>query len=447
MVLTVGAAREVITPPVGIPMSGYAGRGPALDVHDDLSVTAVVLGETSSSGLRHAIVTLDLIGLYSDDLVRTLKSAVQAACGIHPDHIHLSCSHTHYGPVVAEHGDMPGGGHPLAEAYRRELAQTVAHCVRHADEARAPATVHVARGRSHLGVNRRLPTPDGIRLAPNPAGDVDPELLVLRFRRTRDDVDADADAGESEPPPLATLVNYACHPSSLGASARSISSDFVGAMRKRLDQPGGGMTLFLQGAAGDIDPVRKGAEWSIPDAAGELLARDVALTSGEEALVTGPLTSSRAVIAVPRGGARSVADIETELLDLRRRMAALAQDDDSRRWWLDIKISESIAKLEALRAGMTPTIDAEISAIRVGDSAIAFVPAELFSSLGRMIKDESPFPHTMVVGYTDGMLWYVPTRSAFAEGGYEVKDACRVAPGAGELIVARVVELLEALSH
>ena len=442
MVLTVGAARAVITPPVGIPMSGYVGRGPALDVHDDLSVTAVVLSETSRSGLRHAIVTLDLIGLYSDDLVRTLKTAVQAACGIHPDHIHLSCSHTHYGPVVAAHGDMPGGEHPLAEAYRRELAQTVARCVEEADAARAPATVHAGRGQSHLGVNRRLPTPDGIRLAPNPAGDADPELLVLRFRPTRDDVDA----GESEPPPIATLVNYACHPSSLGAAAQSISSDFVGAMRRRLEQSGGGMTLFLQGAAGDIDPVSKGADWSIADAAGELLAEDVALASRQEALVAGPLMSSRAVIAVPRGGAQSVAAVEAELVDLRRRMAALAHDDDSRRWWLDIKISESIAKLEALRAGMVPNIDAEISAIRLGDSAIAFVPAELFSSLGRMIKDESPFAHTMVVGYTDGMLWYVPTRSAFAEGGYEVKDACRVAPGAGELIVARVLELLEALS-
>jgi neutral ceramidase len=317
----------------------------------------------------------------------------------------------------------------------------VARCVREANEARAPATVHVARGRSHLGVNRRLPALDGIRLAPNPAGHVDPEVLVLRFRPARDGA-----AGGSEPPPIATLVNYACHPSSLGATAQSISSDFVGAMRRRSEQRDGGLTLFLQGAAGDIDPLSKGADWSIPDAAGELLAGDVALASRQEGLVTGPLMSSRAVIAVPRGGAQSAVAIEAELLDLEGRMAALAQEDDGGRWWLEIKISESIAKLVALRAGLEPTIDAEISAIRCGDCAIAFVPAELFSSLGRTIKDESPFPHTMVVGYTDGMLWYVPTRSAFAEGGYEVEDACRVAPGAGELIVTRVLELLEALT-
>ena len=34
--LTAGTARTAITPPVGIPLSGFVGRGVATDVHDEL---------------------------------------------------------------------------------------------------------------------------------------------------------------------------------------------------------------------------------------------------------------------------------------------------------------------------------------------------------------------------------------------------------------------------
>ena len=42
MTLQIGIARAEITPPVGIPMVGFAGRGHATDVHDPLYATALV---------------------------------------------------------------------------------------------------------------------------------------------------------------------------------------------------------------------------------------------------------------------------------------------------------------------------------------------------------------------------------------------------------------------
>ena len=41
--LSAGVARVTITPPIGIPMIGFAGRGPARGIHDDLTATALVL--------------------------------------------------------------------------------------------------------------------------------------------------------------------------------------------------------------------------------------------------------------------------------------------------------------------------------------------------------------------------------------------------------------------
>ncbi|MER3417672.1 MAG: hypothetical protein C4343_00800 [Chloroflexota bacterium] len=43
------------------------------------------------------------------------------------------------------------------------------------------------------------------------------------------------------------------------------------------------------------------------------------------------------------------------------------------------------------------------------------------------IKRASPFVVTAIAGYSNGSVGYLPTRRAYAEGGYEVTLACLVA--------------------
>jgi hypothetical protein len=62
--------------------------------------------------------------------------------------------------------------------------------------------------------------------------------------------------------------------------------------------------------------------------------------------------------------------------------------------------------------------------------------------MARSIVSRSLFRHTLYAGYTDGTIGYVPTRAAYAEGGYEVTHACRVAPEAGEQVEDESVRLL-----
>ncbi|WP_106816387.1 hypothetical protein [Microbacterium timonense] len=458
--LTAGTARATITPPLGIPLSGFVGRGVASDVHDHLTATALVLADDGDAGdTRHAVVALDLIGLYSDELVAALKHAVHAVTGIGPERVFLACSHTHYGPVVAEAGDMPGGRHPLTVEYRRHLAAAVAECVLAADDARVAVRVRAGRADVRLGVNRRLPQPDGsVAIAPNPAGHVDPELVAVAFDAVSD--------GMPRGSAVATLVSYACHPSSLESSVRSLTADFPGVLRDELERSSGGRVLFLQGAAGDIDPPDKRADWSRPRETGVTLAAAAgALLRDAAAVADAPLRSRRVRVPLPRRGAASVAEAEADVSrcradvkrgraddttagagDMRARAGAAAEPElESAVWWRELHLAEAEAVLDAWRAGREPTIEADVSALRIGDVGVAFVPAELFSELGVAIKRRSRAAVTLVVGYTDGALWYVPPRHAFTEGGYEVVDACRVAPGAGEALVDRVVELLNEL--
>jgi len=81
-----------------------------------------------------------------------------------------------------------------------------------------------------------------------------------------------------------------------------------------------------------------------------------------------------------------------------------------------------------------PTIQTEVQSIAVGNTAWVGIPGELFVEIGLTIKTASPFPGTMVFGYTNDSVGYLPTRSAFPQGGYGVTWTSRVDERAEELV-------------
>jgi len=96
----------------------------------------------------------------------------------------------------------------------------------------------------------------------NPDVPADDTLLVGRIVRS------------SDQKLLGTLVNYACHPTSLGWDNKLISPDYVGAMREKVESETEGVPcLFLQGASGDLGPAYQYvADTSVADAHGLQLA-------------------------------------------------------------------------------------------------------------------------------------------------------------------------------
>src|SRR5207244_4779778 len=53
---------------------------------------------------------------------------------------------------------------------------------------------------------------------------------------------------------VASVVNYACHPTTLAWENTLISPDYPGAMREVVEQATGAPCVFLQGASGDLGP-------------------------------------------------------------------------------------------------------------------------------------------------------------------------------------------------
>ncbi|MCK4982672.1 MAG: hypothetical protein KAS17_07090, partial [Victivallaceae bacterium] len=77
-----------------------------------------------------------------------------------------------------------------------------------------------------------------------PRGHIDPEVGVVTFSEPN---------GSS----IATLINYACHPSVAGGdSPNCISADYPGFATEMIDSVYGGMSVFLHGCTGDINPAK-----------------------------------------------------------------------------------------------------------------------------------------------------------------------------------------------
>jgi hypothetical protein len=88
--------------------------------------------------------------------------------------------------------------------------------------------------------------------------------------------------------------------------------------------------------------------------------------------------------------------------------------------------------------------------IGIGDVAFVLLPGEMFVEYGMAIKERAAPRSVVTLAYANGAPGYVPHRSAYPAGGYEVEEAFRYygypacyAPEAGEALVEAAVELLD----
>jgi neutral/alkaline ceramidase-like enzyme len=438
--LVAGVARVVITPPVGIPMWGFAGRGVSTDVHDDLTATALVLRSSAggSATSQLALVCCDLLSLDATVIDR-IRIAVRERIEVNDVEVLVASSHTHYGPITSRDGlTVSGESGPLTGPYVDNLVHTIVGAIVTAAGRLVPSRLLFGRGAVSVGINRRERRNGTVVLGQNPDGPVDPTVRVLRV-----------DTADGQP--LAAILNYACHPVSLGGSCTQMTADFPGVARRVVEEGTGAMCLFLQGAAGDVNPLVMGWEWNhLPRLGLPLGAEGVRAFWGAETVEdASALTIRRRMLELPpilpdseQGAVTQIGELED-----RQKLVSAEKPGSSEAYWIQARLTKLRSGLAVLREQAEPTmVPAGISAVALGpELGLVTAPGEIFTEIGRHIVDRSPFPQTIYAGYTDGMINYVPTRPAYAEGGYEVTHGCQVAPEGGELLAAASVELLSAV--
>jgi hypothetical protein len=436
--LQVGAAQVTINPAPGTPLAGYYSLRPSDGVLDDLHAKALVF---EAGGEKAALVVSDLISL-PRHVVLKARDLIARESGIAAENVLLAATHTHTAPVVARESprdEIDGASSDLGRAYTEQLPALLAKSVAEAQAALQPARMRAAKGHvEDLAFNRRYRMKSGIvawnppKLDPaiiEPAGPVDPEVGILTF-------DQAVTAEKNVPEPFATFVNYAMHPDTVGGVR--ISADYPGALAQALAPVRGGLVVYGNGCCGNIN--HRNITWSDPQKGPAETARLARILAGA------------VCAALPH-----LADISAESVRVRREIVPLPlpeiSETDRTQARETVRNIQNAKFLEQVKAFKVLDVlarngepwEVEVQVIVLGkDVAFVSLPGEIFVELGLEIKKRSPFAHTCLIELANGSIGYIPNRSAYPEGAYEVVSA-RCAAGSGEQLAETAVKLLREL--
>lgn len=465
-VVRAGFARADVTPPVGIyhRMWGAARHDRATGVHRPLLATALWL-EGADGSARQVVLGLDHCLLDPDEF-RRIRDAVGAAAGVSAGDVHVAMSHTHGSAWMSRsRAHLPGGD--LIGPYLDAMTDTCTRIAREAAQLSRPATVVYGTATCSLAAHRDFydAATGQYVCGYNPAGPADDTVLVGKVV---------AAGGET----LGTVVNYACHPTTLAWENTLISPDYVGAMREVVESRTAAPCLFLQGASGDLGP-REGyvGDPAVADRNGRQLG--YAVLSGLEALPA-PGTAFEYVRPVVSGAvlgawerrpvgvdsARSAGRWRSESFTVplpyrpdlptecgtreelarweREESAARAADDRARASDCRAKVEQmqrQLARLAALPPG--PAYPFPVHVTRLGQAIWVLTPGELYQQFQIALRRRFPAFAVVVSTVTDD--WqpgYVPPAGSYGYGIYQEIIAA-VAPGGLEALTQAVVRRIE----
>jgi len=391
--LRAGAGRADVTPDGPVWMSGYAARTHPSD-GAATRLWAKALAIESGPGHRIVIVGVDVVGIPGD-----IAPEVARRTGLKRAELLINASHTHTGPIVW--GNLPNiAVVPPAEqekliAWRPKFVDGIVAAVTAALHDLAPATLSYGEGSADFAINRRQPTPQGIKGGVNPDGPVDHSVPVIKVLGPDGKL-------------RAVLFAYACHNTTLTAEIYQLSGDYAGFAAAELERRHPGATaVFLELCGADQNPNPRGTV-ELGKKHGETLAAEVdRVLAAPGKPLAGPVRTTLRLIPL-QFAPRTRADLEAELHDP-----------------LPAKTRRAAMMLKALDAGRTiDTVQYPVEAIRFGRSlTLVALGGEVVVDYDLRIKREHPGEPIVVAGYSNDVMSYIPSRRVLREGGYEANDS------------------------
>ncbi len=392
-VFKVGASRRDITPKEPVPMWGYGDRHDMLSqgTLDPLYAAAVVL---QVGDKKIAIVGLDLGRSPAERSLQIIRKRIKDEAGI--EYSFIAGSHSHHTPVL-ELSDETGKGKGKFDASLRYYKQMEDGIVAAIIEANGKLfAAKMATGSVQLqGFNRNRHT----KIEPKPS---DRELAVMRFDDMNDK-------------PIAVIVNFTAHPTTIPALTLKFSADFVGAMKMTIDKEMNVTSLFMQGAAGD-QSVNQGENKGY-EAFGQALGREVVKLASS--LKPQEVAKPSLAVKEDRFTFSSRTDMKNPFVMAAYQKAFFPE--------LIPNFVDEYA--EGIRPRLT---------VAVLNNEIALVGAsgEFFSNHALRLKERARVKQLFFFGYANGYHQYFPTIEAVAEGGYGADNAVSPAEiGAGEKLM------------
>ena len=441
-----GYHRIEITPPLGVPLSGYYSRRLMTGVLDPLFATCVAFSDGSRQALVIAVDNLQIPA----SVMSGIKEAVKARTGLPPEAVFIHASHIHTGPSAISVAGGVNTKREDADVIRLSnslLASRIGDGAKYALEDLAPARILIGRGEAKgISFIRRYLMKDGTTQTnpgvnnPNidhPLGKPDEQVQLVRFVRD----------GRKE----IALMNFQCHPDVIGGT--KCSADWPGLASRLLEKAFDGEidAVLINGAQGDTNHIQTDVK------KGEVVPRRYEMSKHMARTIVGSVLQIWGkCVPVPAGRiAYAMRDVRIESNRGKPEDLPLAHK------YVELHKAGRASEIPAkgmqnttLVAGAYRMVELEhgpdhfmmpVSSVAIGTTlAFAGFPGEPFTWMGVETKAKSPFTMTIPACITNDSRGYFPVESAYAEGGYEAATS-RFAPGSAERLVAGQLEQLKSL--
>jgi len=348
--LEAGFAETDITPKLGskpVYMAGFGQNRKATGVHDPLKARAVVLKDEER---KLALVSVDLVG-YSLPEVAAVRRQLPGFA-----YVLVSSSHNHEGPdTIGLWGPNPFQS-GVDAAYMKFVQEQLVQAVRAAEANARPVT-------ARLGTNR---APELLHDGREPYIKHD-ELAAIQFL-------------DKSGKPVGILVQWNCHPETLGSKNTELSADFVGATVNHLHAKYGCPVAYFTGTVGGL---MTSLHVDVKDETGRLLADGTVEKTERYGRLIGQLaeralTESRPIQLTPLAAHhREVyVPLDNKMYLLGRQLGVLTREPFV---WADDPYQAAPA--DEKTAGKRLCIRTEIGWLQLGELSIALIPGEIYPEL------------------------------------------------------------------
>ncbi len=371
--LQVGFSNIDITPDnFGFPLYGYGNRKKNSEgVHDPLQARTIVIRKGRKAW---ALCVLDLLAIDTENTNR-IRALAADQTDLDSDSIIISCIHTHSAPSLQDSGN-----------WDEDVKQRIANGITKAWEVQTPAKIGIGAGFLYgYHLNRRwMERP------------IDPAVNVVRV----DDLDGNL---------MGLIANFGLHPVVMGYDNYMISSDYVGYTHTYVEEHLGGVVVFSNGAAADVNPVTK------------TVRHQLAEKRAFKTMTGATYFGSHDPIEFSDRGGGTFEECQEIGYALGEQIVYVAegiesQDPPGKPWSYQAFVNHLDVGEEWI----------EVMAVGIADFVIVTEPGEILVETGLDLKAKlrkKGYRFPWVVSYANDWQSYLATKTTLLEGGYEAMMA------------------------
>ena len=428
--LEAGEGIADITPPLGIELAGFhkpPGKERKITgIRQPTSARALLLRNNKTQA---AIVVLDVLG-FSRAFAKRVQRRVAKEAGVAADQVRVCATHSHSAPSLMFLRQWGAVSQDYNDVVERRAAEAVAA----ARKDLAPADLYLGKDRVTGGNHNRnsknwKTDAEFTKESTDAERWLDTTLHALYFQREK-------------PKKSLLWYEFSAHP--VCYTDTLAGPDWPGLVAAKMAARDDLQPAFLQGHCGDVNPGDGSTSLGDPEKVSEAVYAALHhATNHSEYVEVDEVRMVTREIRVPL----DIERLKNQIERYRRDPSSCTSGE-----WVDAGFAkawfESAVKWKASRKEYATAL----SAMRLGQVGFVFHSAELFSYYGLTIRRDSPFPNTVVVGYSDEMIGYVTDPVAYEKSEYaavvvpKIIDLPPFKPQAGRELAAAAIALLKKLT-